>query len=143
MARIKITLPEKFLFSTKISVRITDVNYGGHVGNDAILSLIHEARLQFLKSFGYSEMELAGTSLIMADVAIEFKNEAFYGDVLSISVVANDFQRVSFDIVYKLEKETGGQVIPVAYAKTGMICYDYHQKKICAVPEAAVNSFRV
>ncbi|MCH5718100.1 acyl-CoA thioesterase [Niabella hibiscisoli] len=58
MARIKVPLPPHFTFSTSIAIRITDVNYGGHVGNDAILSIIHEARLQFLKALGYSEMNI-------------------------------------------------------------------------------------
>ena len=53
MARIKLTLPERFLFSASIPVRITDLNYGAHVGNDTILSLMHEARVQFLRLFGY------------------------------------------------------------------------------------------
>ena len=61
MARIKIDLPDNFSFTTSIPIRITDVNYGGHVGNDTILSLIHEARMQFLKQLGYSELEFAGS----------------------------------------------------------------------------------
>ena len=85
MARIKIDLPDNFSFTTSIQVRITDINYGGHVGNDAILSLVHEARMQFLKQLGYTELEFAGVGLIMADAAIEFRNELFYGDVVIVS----------------------------------------------------------
>ncbi len=59
MERIKIQLPEKFSFSTTIKIRITDLNYGGHVGNDVFLSLIHEARQQFLIAHGYSELSFA------------------------------------------------------------------------------------
>ena len=54
MERIKISLPESFKFSTIMKIRITDLNYGGHVGNDSFLSLIHEARQQFLNHFNYS-----------------------------------------------------------------------------------------
>jgi acyl-CoA thioesterase FadM len=57
MARIKLQLPQQFIFSTLIPVRITDINYGNHVGNDAILSLLHEARMQFLNKAGYTELE--------------------------------------------------------------------------------------
>lgn len=135
MARIKIDLPENFSFSVLIPVRITDLNYGGHVGNDAILSLVHEARMQYLKQFGYSEIELAGIGLIMADAGIEFKNELFYGDVVIASVGCNSFSKVSFDIYYKLEKEIDGSRKLVAAVKTGMIGYDYANKKIAAIPE--------
>lgn len=132
MARIKVELPENFSFSTTIPIRITDLNYGGHVGNDTILSLIHEGRVQFLKQFGLEELKFAGVGLIMGDAAIEFKNELFHGDVVKVSVAATEFTKISFELYYKLEKITGE---PVAFAKTGMICFDYAKKKVVAIPE--------
>ncbi len=137
MARIKVDLPEQFSFITLIPIRITDLNYGGHVGNDTVLSIIHEARVQFLKFYGYSELDFAGASLIMGDVAIEFKKEIFYEDIIKASVTAAEFSRVGFDIFYKLEKEDNGKNIIVAAAKTGMVCYNYQLKKIAAVPDEA------
>ena len=140
MARIKLTLPAQFSFTTEIPVRITDVNYGGHVGNDAILSIIHEARMQYLHQHGYSEISFAGAGLIMSDVAIDFKNEVFYGDTIIARVTANDFSKVGFDISYKLEKIKEGKTLTVALAKTGMVCYDYEARRIAAVPEAAITA---
>lgn len=141
MARTKIDLPDKFSFTTSIPVRITDINYGGHVGNDAVLSLIHEARMQFLKQLGYTELEFGGVGLIMADAAIEFRNELFYGDIVIISIACAEFSKVGFDIYYKLEKihdkNQDEKRIPVATAKTGMVCYDYSNKKIAVIPEEA------
>jgi acyl-CoA thioesterase FadM len=55
MARIKIDLPAKFPFSARIPVRITDINFAGHVGNDTILSIVHESRTQFFTHLGYTE----------------------------------------------------------------------------------------
>jgi len=130
MARIRVELPEQFTFSTKIAIRITDVNYGGHVGNDTILTLIHEARVQFLKHFGYDELNVEGASLIMSDAAIEFKNELFYGDTITAFVTATNFGRVGFDLVYKLTRNDTS----IAHAKTGMICYDYKLKKVVSLP---------
>jgi acyl-CoA thioester hydrolase len=137
MARIKLAIPEIFMFSCSIPVRITDMNYGGHAGNDTILSLIHEARMQYLVHFGYTEMNLAGAGLIMSDVGIEFKKELFYGEQVIASVVAGDFSRIGFDLYYKLEKISPAGNNIVALAKTGMICYDYTLKKMVAVPEEA------
>ncbi len=141
MARIKIDLPDSFSFTTSIPVRITDINYGGHVGNDAILSLVHEARMRFLKQLGYTELELGGVGLIMADAAIEFRNELFYGDTVIVSLACTEFSKVSFDIYYKLEKTADPLQVEkrvlVAAAKTGMVCYDYANKKIAAIPGEA------
>jgi len=135
MPRIKIDLPGKFNYSTNIPVRITDINYGGHVGNDTILSILHEARVQFLNHYGYSELSLGGAGLIMSDVCIEFKNELFYGDVIIASVTASEFSKVAFGIYYKLEKQINDKKILIAIAKTGMVCYDYVNKKIVQVPQ--------
>jgi len=139
MPRIKIDLPESFRFITEIPVRITDLNYGGHVGNDTVLSIIHEARMQWLASMGFSEMEFGGIGMIMSDVGIEFKSELFYGDIVLISVTAGEISKIGFDIFYKLEKETAGKKILVATAKTGMVCYNYSAKKIAAIPAIALE----
>ncbi|HEY4205221.1 MAG TPA: thioesterase family protein [Puia sp.] len=135
MPKTKIALPQHFTFTTEIPIRVTDLNYGGHVGNDSVLSIIHEIRMQFLLHHGYTELNLAGTGMIMADVAIEFKSEVFYGDTIRASVAAAEFSRVGFDLYYKLEKNAGEKWIPVAVARTGMVCYNYAQKKIASVPK--------
>jgi acyl-CoA thioesterase FadM len=118
MARIKIELPEKFYYETIIPIRITDLNYGNHVGNDTILSILHEARVQYL-----------------SDVAVEFKNEIFYGEKIIASVTVSEISKFSFNVYYKLEKENNDKRILVALAKTGMVCYDYGAKKVAAVPK--------
>lgn len=139
MNRIKINLPEAFGFSTILTIRVTDLNYGGHVGNDSFLSLIQEARQQFLKSHGYEELSIAGVGLIMADVAIEFKKELNYGDRVKISVAAADFDKLGFDLFYKLEVITGEETILAGKAKTGMLCFDYATKKKVTVPEEVIK----
>jgi acyl-CoA thioester hydrolase len=135
MPKTRLLLPERFTFHVAIPVRITDLNYAGHVGNDSILSLIHEIRVQFLRHHGYSEIDLAGAGLIMTDVAIEFKSEIFYGDIILASVVAAEFSRVGFELYYKLEKKSEEKMQSVAFARTAMICYDYSTKKIVSVPK--------
>ena len=143
MAKIKVDLPDTFSFSTAIPIRITDINYGNHVGNDAILSLIHEARMQFLKKYGLAELDFAGIGLIMRDVGIEFKSELFYGDTVTVSVTASEFSNLSFDIFYKLVTSgKDGKIVLAAIAKTGMVGYDYKKKKVAAIPDQARTSLQ-
>lgn len=139
MERIKILLPETFSFSTTIPVRITDINYGNHLGNDTFLSLIHEARMQFFGQYGYTELQFAGVGLIMADVAIEFKQEVLYGDAVTIFVTANGFDKLGFDIFYKIIVAKNGIEVLAGKAKTGMICFDYALKKKVAIPQEALE----
>ncbi|RZK62574.1 MAG: thioesterase [Hymenobacter sp.] len=134
MARVKVSLPESFGFAVEIPVRITDLNYGAHLGNDALLSLLHEARVQFLASLGTAEFDPATRQgFILVDVAIEYKAEAFHGDVLTIALAANDANKYGFDIVYQVKNQHNKEV---ARAKTGMLCFDYTTRKLRALPAA-------
>ncbi|HEY4538519.1 MAG TPA: thioesterase family protein [Faecalibacter sp.] len=135
MARVKLSIPENFNFKTTIPVRITDLNYGNHLANDKVLSIIHEARVQFLNHFGWNEMNLGGVGIIMADVAIEYKNQAYYNDQLEISIAVGDFTRVSFDIFYQM---TCGEKL-IAKVKTGIVTFDYEKNKVVEVPETVKN----
>ena len=137
MERIKITLPATFAFSTFLKIRITDINYGGHVGNDTFLSLLHEARMQFLQTFGFSELNFEGAALIMSDSAIEYKRELRHGDELKISVAAEGFDKIGFDLFYLLEVSDGEKLEIAGKAKTGMVCFDYGTRKKVAVPQKA------
>jgi acyl-CoA thioester hydrolase len=137
MPRVKIDLPDSFSFSTVFTVRITDLNYGAHVGNDKVLSFVHEARVRYLQSLGFTELNLAGVGLIMADAALIFKNEIYYGDELLISIAAVEYSRVGFDLIYRIEKKSDESMQTVAVVKTAMICFDYGLKKVVPLPEAA------
>ncbi|HTL07910.1 MAG TPA: thioesterase family protein [Chitinophagaceae bacterium] len=141
MPRVSIELPASFTFSAKIPVRITDLNYGGHVGNDKVLALIHEARLQFLAYHGCTELDFGGTGMIMSDVAISFKQEIFYGDTVIASVALTEIAKTSFALYYKLEKETGDKTVLLATARTSMVCFDYAAKKMVTFPEALKERF--
>ena len=137
MPRIKIVLPKHEIGHIAIPIRIYDINYGNHVGNDAFVSIIHEARMQWLKLHGYTEMNFAGTGLIMSDIAIEFKQEVLYGDTIFIKIYAGEIAWVSFELYYELSVQRNNITYIVAKAKTGLVCYDYANKKKVSVPDTA------
>lgn len=132
MPRIKIELPGKFIFQTETPVRITDINYGGHLGNDSLLSIIHEARLRLLNHLGYSESNVEGIGIIMIDAGIQYKSEGFYGDELLIEVAVTDFTSIGCDFVYRLSNKKSKKEI--ALAKTGIVFFDYGKRKTAPVP---------
>ncbi len=129
MSRIKIEMPDTKLAEIKVPVRISDINYGNHVGNDAFVSIIHEARLQWLRQNSFTELNAGGAGLIMGDLIIEFKNESFYGDIITVAIYPGDIARVSFELFYQLTIIKNNAVIILANAKTGMIYYNYQTKK--------------
>lgn len=131
MPRVKLTIPDHVHFEARIPIRITDLNYGAHLGNDALLSILHEARMQLLKHFGYEELSFGGTSLIMADAAISYKGEGFYGDTLYIKMAFDDLNKYGFDVTYHVLNQDGKEV---ARAKTGMLCFDFEVRKLVPLP---------
>ncbi|UTF51621.1 thioesterase family protein [Desulfomicrobium sp. ZS1] len=132
MARVQIELPRTWLYQTRLDVRVTDVNYGGHLGNDRVLALAHEARVRWLASCGLSEQDVGGVGLIMADAALVFRGEAFLGDKLDVELGAVETRRSSFDLVYRLTRPADG--IEIALVKTGMVCFDYAARKVARLP---------
>lgn len=136
MARVQIEVPVADpLFTVRIPVRITDVNYGNHVGNDSMVSIIHEARMLFLKHHGFTELNAGGTALIMGDLAISFKKESFYGDNLEISLYSRIMSKLSFELIYHIAALRNEEKLLIAIAQTTMVCFDYEKRKV--VPMAA------
>lgn len=132
-------LPDTFAFQTEIPVRISDINYGNHLGNDAVLSMMHEARVQYLKSLGYKELDFEGVGLIMSDTAIIYKGEGFYGDILTVKVAAEDLNKYGFDLVYLFTNQHGKEI---ACGKTGMLCFNYETRKLASLPEKAAEKLK-
>ncbi|KPJ78185.1 MAG: thioesterase [Deltaproteobacteria bacterium SG8_13] len=133
MGRIRIQLPKKFTFYTDVGIRISDINYGNHLGNDAVLRLIHEARVRFLRQYGFSEMDICGLGLMIADAAVVYKSQGYYGDQLRIEVTTAEPGRYGCDLYYRLTNNTTGK--EVARAKTHIVFFDYIGNKMARLPE--------
>ncbi len=134
MARIDIPLPERFLFTTEIPVRIGDVNYGGHLGNDAVLSLAHEARVRFLAAHGWTELALAGVGILMVDAAIVYRAEGRWGMVLRVELGAGEVRTRDCELVYRLTDASSGA--EVARVRTGIVFIDPSSRRLVRMPEA-------
>lgn len=140
MARIKINPPKKFDYSTEISLRISDINYGGHLGHDSILSLAHEARVRFFASNGFTELNAFGPAIILSDVAIYYKSEGFYGDVVTVELAVCDYLKYGCDLVYRLTNKESGKV--VAILKTGIVFIHYEKHEVAQVPKEFKSLFK-
>jgi len=142
MARIEIQLPEKFIFKTEITVRVSDLNYGNHVGNDRVLTLMQEARTLFYRSMGFeNEVKLEGSiGQIVSDAAIVYKAESFLGDILQFEIAVENFNKYGFDFFYRVSNKVTGK--EVAHGKTGIVCFDYAKRKIASIPEKLMEKLK-
>ena len=132
MPRVDIPLPDTFLFRTEIPIRIGDVNYGGHLGNDAVLSIAHEARVRFFAAHGFTELDVAGAGIIMVDAALVYRAEGRYGMTLAVEIAADDLRTRGCDLLYRITDAATGQEI--ARVKTGIMFFDYTARRVVTMP---------
>lgn len=132
MARIAINFPDEALFTCEIPVRITDLNYGSHLAHDTLVSILHEARVRFLKDNGLTEGDIDGLSIYVVDLGVVYRSEVFYGQTLKIEVAIGDQASRSCDLVYRVSDSESGSL--VALAKTGIVFFDPEKKRVASVP---------
>ena len=122
-------------FRARYPVRVGDINYGGHLGNDKYLLLFHDARLAFLASLGATEKDSGGgTGLIMSEAHVRFLAEVFLGDELEVSVRPRDVQATRFVLDYEVTRLGDGAVVAGGF--TAMVAFDYARRKVTRLPEA-------
>jgi acyl-CoA thioester hydrolase len=131
MPRKVINLPDVFTFSTDIPVRIGDINRRNHVSNTAFLVITEEARKRFFTSMGFTDNGMPG--YILTDTTILYLNQAYYGHDLRVEIGAGNMTAKALSLVYKIsDTETG---VELARVESGMLFYDYQQRKVVAIPE--------
>lgn len=142
MARLELELPNKFIFSCEMSVRASDLNYGGHVGNDKVLTLMQEARILFYNNIGFKdEIHFEGNvGQIISDALVIYKSESFLGDRLTIQIGVTDFNKYGFDLIYLIVNQTTGK--EAARGKTGIVCFDYVKRKVASVPQSLLTQLQ-
>lgn len=138
--RVKLKNCDQYIFTTTVKTRITDLNYGGHVGNEMMLIFAQQARVDFLNSLGYGELTLAGKGIIMTDAMAVYKSEVHAGDELTIEVAIEDLTSIGFDFYYKITNTQTSR--EVARVKTGILCFDYTEKKIASIPKEVLDKIK-
>jgi acyl-CoA thioester hydrolase len=135
VGRVEIKLPEKFLFTTLVPVRIGDINRGNHVSHVSLVQIMEEARAQFIASLGYDDQKEIKNRLgfILGDLAIVFKNQAHYGQTLRVEIAVRDIKEKSFDIVHILSDSRSHT--EVARGKVGVIMFDYQTQRVTPIPD--------
>ncbi|MGV8057338.1 MAG: acyl-CoA thioesterase [Smithellaceae bacterium] len=133
MARIKLVEQEAYEFHYTVSVEPRDINAGGHLSNDALVSLLGTAKARMFQSLDLKPFNLddGETGIIMSDLAVNYKAQAYLFDKITIETHIGEFFRTGFRMFHRLKRDD----VLVALAESGMITYNYNMEKIVAVPE--------
>src|SRR5690554_4585368 len=115
-------------------VRITDINGANHLGNDALISMLSEARAQFLVEHGIEEADQNGTGIIVTDLATMYQGESFYPDMLRFEVGLREFNKYGGEFVVRVTKADTRQT--VGMAKYGFVFVNYKTREVTPMPES-------
>ena len=88
--------------------------------------------MRFFKHLGFSEGDIDGAGIIVADAAVQYRAEAFHGETLVFEMTVADIGRVGCDLLYKVSKQDSLQ--EVARGKTGIVFFDYNAREPVPVP---------
>ncbi|SFA79534.1 thioesterase family protein [Azotobacter beijerinckii] len=142
MARLHLEFPAHCLcYRTEMNVRNSDINGARHLGNDALVSMLSEARSRFLYAHGIDDSgaETSGPGIIVTDLATLYKAEAHARDRLRFEVGLADFNKYGGDIVFRVSRPADGALI--ALAKYGFVFFDYEAGKVVPIPAAFAARF--
>ena len=128
-------MKEDIKYAGSYNVRVGDINYGGHMGNDKALLLFHDARIRFLEDHDFTESNIGGPGLIMGDAHVYFKKEVFRGDELKVYVHIEDLRELSFVMHYTVKCDE----VVVIQGNTKMVAFDYDKRRVVRLPEGFVN----
>ena len=118
---------------SEYQVGIGDINYGGHMGNDKALQVFHDARINFLKELGYTELDMGnGVAVIIVEANVKYKQEILLHDILETEVWVSKIDGLKWTISYDSKRKKDDKI--VLTGSTVMFCYDYHRKKITKIP---------
>ena len=120
-----------YRFSIPYTVHIADINYGGHVSNAAVLNFFQDARIAYLKQFGYSELDIGGCGLILPEAHVLYLAEMFLGEELRIGVRISELRNAAFIMAYGIERE--GTM--TAEGTTNLVAFDYQARKPRRLPD--------
>lgn len=120
-------------FSTIIPVRITDINYGNHLGHAETVGIFHHARVLFLNKHDFDEMNIDGYGVILLNSQYSFKTEAKFNNQLLINVGVSEFSKLKFSFSYQALNNETGDII--SDGNEEFVLYDYTKRKIAKMPE--------
>ena len=133
MARIRLTPRQSYSFSFTLPVRITDLNMGGHVSNSRIAEMFHEGRYRALTEMGLSEGNLGdgATGLVLADMVMNFKAEAFGNDILTVETDFDEFSTYECRSFYRLKRGED----TIALGESGLVGFNFFERKKSPIPD--------
>lgn len=128
-------MPKRIDKLKTLEVRISDINYGNHMGNDRALSFFQDARICFLEQLGYEERRIGeNVGIIISEAQVKYRKEVFLHDLLDASVWVDEIRDRSLVMHYAFIRQSDQTC--VFEGSTKIYAFDYQSRKAVRLPEA-------
>lgn len=124
-----------YIFTTELLIQVSDINYGGHLGNDRFLTLAQEVRSRFFRSKGWTEKNIAHTpmGIVVTEAHIRFLSEGFLGDRILAKLYVSEKKRCQCTFHYELSVIESQKKLSEMSTKVAF--FDYEKRKVGKCPE--------
>jgi acyl-CoA thioester hydrolase len=118
-----------------VEVRFSDTDAMGHVNNASYLTFAEIARLAYYERVTGEPLPLAThgaeEGMILAEIRITYRNQAFYGETLAVETRVDRIGRTSFAMVHRLTAPESryGPARLIAVADSVLVMYDYQAER--------------
>lgn len=133
MPRVKLIEQPTYEFSFHTTLMPRDINYGGHLGHDAIVTLFGSARASMYHSMGFGEGDLGDgqNGTIMSDLVVNYRAEGYVFDEIRVDSHIGELGTGNFRIFQRVVRND----TLIALAETGIAVFNYTQHKIGRLPD--------
>jgi acyl-CoA thioester hydrolase len=120
---------EGYRFVHARDVEFRDLDAAGHVNNAVYLGYLETARIGYMREvLGIDS--LADIAVIVANLAIDFRSPAVFGDTLEIGARVPRIGTKSFDMEHEVRAADGRLV---AEARSVLVSFDYDRRAPASV----------
>lgn len=115
MERVRIEWPERaWRHEHGLGVRLGDMNYAHHLGHDALLGLLQEARGAALATLEVHERDIGGYPGVVADLMVQYQSEARWPDRLIIETAIPEPEGKALAVFQRASQAETGRVVATA-----------------------------
>ncbi len=129
------------MFEIDYKVTISDINYGGHMGNERALLLFQQARVDFFNSLNLNELNIGdGVGTIQREAHVKYLKEAFLGERLLIKIEDIEIKKISGNFIYSVFNEKMEKIIE---GSTLIVAYNYERGKVVKLPNSFLEKLKI
>jgi acyl-CoA thioester hydrolase len=124
-----------YKFHRNLTVRVNDLNYGNHVGHQTFFSYFQEARVAYLNQLGFTELDMGGCGMIMAEAGCKYKRALFLNDRIRVACAVVELKSKRFTMAYQIERDN----VVCAEGFSVNLAFDYQTDRVVRLPEAFIR----